>query len=337
MPALRRILSLAAVLGVVAGAAEANDSVAELSTGGLVLTGTAEVQMAREDLRISPDQIAVDYVFRNITSRDITATVAFPMPDIDEEEGQSHAIPGRGANFLDFTVSQDGTRIAPALMAQAFVGQREVTDRLRAAGVPLFAMDAGVPDALAALPAATAAAWASDGVIAVLDYDDGAGMRPHRLPGWTTRSAWHWDTLFPAGADVAVAHRYTPSLGGSVGVNFIDYETRKVGGPELADYRRRYCMDQSFEAGVNRMLARRSDGAVPMESRISYVLGTGGNWAGGRIGEFTLTVDKGRPDALVSFCGTGVEKIGPTTFRMTAKDYAPPPMLEVLIVTPAAR
>jgi hypothetical protein len=42
-------------------------------------------------------------------------------------------------------------------------------------------------------------------------------------------------------------------------------------------------------------------------------------------------VDKG--DAtLVSFCGNGVKKIGPTTFEMTAKDYTPRRDINVLFI-----
>ena len=48
---------------------------------------------------------------------------------------------------------------------------------------------------------------------------------------------------------------------------------------------------------------------------------------------FTLTVDKGSPAALVSFCRTGVRKTGPTTFVWEATDYAPDSDLRILIVS----
>ena len=53
------------------------------------------------------------------------------------------------------------------------------------------------------------------------------------------------------------------------------------------------------------------------ENWMSYVLSTGANWSG-PIGHFSLTVDKGVPENFVSFCGQGVKKVGPTTFRMEA-------------------
>src|ERR1700754_4711766 len=65
-----------------AGSGMANDSTAELATGGLVLTKTADIEMRSEDLFISPEEIRVTYHFFNRAPDDRTVTVAFPMPDI---------------------------------------------------------------------------------------------------------------------------------------------------------------------------------------------------------------------------------------------------------------
>ena len=60
----------------------ANDSTAELGTGGLILSRTDAVRMVKEDLFISEEKVTVDYVFRNVTDADVSTIVAFPMPDI---------------------------------------------------------------------------------------------------------------------------------------------------------------------------------------------------------------------------------------------------------------
>ena len=67
------------------------------------------------------------------------------------------------------------------------------------------------------------------------------------------------------------------------------------------------------------------------ERRIAYVLTTGANWAG-PIGDFHLTVDKGAPDSLVSFCADGVKKIGPTLFEVRHANFTPTRDLHVLIL-----
>ncbi|RWX61252.1 DUF4424 domain-containing protein, partial [Mesorhizobium sp. M4B.F.Ca.ET.089.01.1.1] len=71
------------------------------------------------------------------------------------------------------------------------------------------------------------------------------------------------------------------------------------------------------------------------ESRIAYILTTGGNWASGNIGDFKLTIDKGSPKNLVSFCGDNVRKVGPTTFEMTAKDFYPEHDIDILLLEQA--
>ena len=61
------------------------------------------------------------------------------------------------------------------------------------------------------------------------------------------------------------------------------------------------------------------------------MLTTGANWAG-PIGTFRLIVDKGSEKNLVSFCGTGVAKTGPTTFELTYKDFVPDRDLDILFI-----
>lgn len=77
----------------------ANDSTAETAAGGLVLTRTDAVAMVSEDLFVSARKVRVAYVFRNRTRKDVTVTVAFPMPDrelLDESE-QDTAVPAASA------------------------------------------------------------------------------------------------------------------------------------------------------------------------------------------------------------------------------------------------
>ena len=56
------------------------------------------------------------------------------------------------------------------------------------------------------------------------------------------------------------------------------------------------------------------------------------DWGGGAIAKFRLVVDKGSTDNLVSFCGEGIKKIGPTTFEMVKTDFWPQKDLDILIL-----
>ena len=97
----------------------------------------------------------------------------------------------------------------------------------------------------------------------------------------------------------------------------------------LSEQPTRYCADDAFHAGARRMRAR---GLYLTETWIDYILTTGANWAE-PIGDFRLVVDKGAAANLVSFCGEGVRKIGPTRFEMRRRNFTPTRDLSVLILT----
>lgn len=314
--------------------APANDSIAEIRTGGLVLTRTDAISMDSEELFISLDQIQVAYRFRNQTDQDVDAIVAFPMPDIRFNPYGDTALPDlKSDNFLGFTAWIEGQPVAVQLEQRAFAADLDVTETLKAAGVPLFPFGDAAFDALKALPPDTLKDWIVRGLVFIDRYDVGDGMKDHPTPFWVLKSTYWWRMTFPAGQTITVEHRYAPSVGGTVGVTF--FENGHFGGPTYDDYRQRYCIDEDFEAAIRKGMAARNDDYPPyFESRIAYILKTANNWAGA-IGSFRVTVDKGSANSLVSFCGTNVRKLGPTLFEMTAKDFYPERDFDVLILRPA--
>ena len=103
-------MAAAGLMLAIAAPAGANDSSAELAAGGLVLTHNAAIEMKAEDLYISAKQVRVHYRFANTSAKDVTVTVAFPMPDITTEGYDDVlAIPTQNpTNFLDFHTPVDG-------------------------------------------------------------------------------------------------------------------------------------------------------------------------------------------------------------------------------------
>ena len=66
---------------------------------------------------------------------------------------------------------------------------------------------------------------------------------------------------------------------------------------------------------------------------VDYVLVTGANWKL-PIGDFRMTIDKGHAANLVSFCGAGVTKTGPTTFQVHYTNFTPTSDVKVLVLVP---
>lgn len=328
-----RLLPLLLLLS--APPALANDTMAELKTGGLTFVRTPEVEMTREALFISPTEIRVDYVFTNTSEKDVSGLVAFPMPDIGGDPYANVAIDDVEAdNYLGFTAAQDGKAAAVTLQQRAYAADIDVTEDLKARGIPLLPYAKATKAALKALPEDVAADWIARGLIFIDTYDDdGSGMKDYRTPLWSLKSVYWWRTTFPAGKPVTVQHRYKPSVGGTVGISFL--EDGKARGKRYEDYVERYCLEGDIVRRAEEAeKAMQAGKPYLFEAWISYVLTTGANWSG-PIKDFSLTIDKGAPENLVSFCGEGVRKTGPTTFEMTAKDFYPEREIDILLLKPS--
>ncbi|MGE3306055.1 MAG: DUF4424 domain-containing protein [Rhizobiaceae bacterium] len=326
---LRRLLL--ALLASAPLPALANDSTAELGTGGLILSRTDAISMDSEDLFISEEQVKVDYVFTNHEPNEVRTIVAFPMPDIEGNPFYMAGIPDSGSdNFLDFTVTMDGKPINAQLEQKAFAVGVDVTKELEAQGIPLNPYGEETEKALDKISDATEKDWVERGIIITPEWDDGEGMKKHRSPFWRLKSTFWWEAIFAGDKQVKVSHSYKPSVGGSAGLTF--YFDGKFEG-EYDRYVQKYCLDEPVKNAVLKSAKENPDGYPPLfETRISYVLTTGGNWATGTIGKFKLTVDKGDPKHIVSFCGDGVKKTGPTTFEVNATDYYPARDVDILIL-----
>ncbi|RWP32754.1 DUF4424 domain-containing protein [Mesorhizobium sp.] len=325
---------LTAALALSATPVFANDSIAELGTGGLILSRSDAVAMESEDLYISPEKVTVDYVFRNNTDKDVDAIVAFPMPDIEGDPNEMPAIPdGQSDNFLGFEVTIDGVAAKPQLEQKAFALGIDISADLKSQNVPFYPFGDAARAALAKLPQAVADDWIDRGLIIEDTADDGSGMKTVYVPFWQLRSTYWWRSTFPANKAVRVAHRYKPSVGATSSVSFF-YDGQFQG--QYAAYKTRYCMDGAFENAIRKAAKSTPDGTPRyFENRIAYVLTTGGNWATGSIGKFKLTVDKGDPKNLVSFCGENVRKVGPTRFEMTAENFYPEHDIDIMLLVPS--
>ena len=326
---MRHWLILAAGIAA-ATAATANDTTASTGAGGLVLERTEAVDMVREDLYLSADEIRVRYVFRNRTLRDVETIVAFPMPDRDlsVEYGGDVGYPS------NFRTRVAGQLVKAKLERKAVVKGKDHAALLRQLGVPIG------PDsinqatrAMDRLTDAQKKRLIALGLAGDEEYDDtGKGMKRHFIPLWTVQDKYWWRQRFPAGRDLVVDHRYVPGVGGSV-ESAVAFKSMR-GTSDFRQMAALYCIDDAFIAAVDR-LSRKGEVQGPgmPDKWIDYILTTGANWRS-PIGDFRLVVDKGKPGNLVSFCEVGVRKISPTQFEVRRKNWRPTRDLHVLIIEP---
>lgn len=332
---MNRTVSIATACALAAAAPlSANDSEAEWALGGLVLKASPDISMDREELFLSASEVRVDYIYTNHADSAREVTIAFPLPALPEQSGYLDY-----ANYPDFSALEFSTRINGALAEwdtydRAFTGtgsaERDVTALVTARGWPVhWVLDYQFIETIQALPDSEKAALISDGLLAGQQDEDGT-LRV--APAWRGQRMIVRTQTFAPKASVAVSHRYTPLVGGSVGGML--YPSSRAEYPDgMAEYRAKWCTNDSFLAGIDRRLASapKATTRYMTETWLGYVLSSGANWRG-PIKDFRLVVDKGAPDNLVSLCMDGVTKISPTRFEVVKEDFEPQADLNVLII-----
>jgi hypothetical protein len=321
-------------LALAAFPASANDSQAELAIGGIALTQSDAITLDSEDLFIARDEIRVSYRFTNTSSRNITTLVAFPLPDLPTGDGfESGAAPGGDwRTALKFETRVEGQPIDLIYEEKALFRDADISARLTALGVPLYYGAENFDKAINDLAEADRRALIAEELI----VEAGSAGYPLWSPKWILRATVVREQEFPAGTTISVEHRYRPINGGSVGGTLEPQYRREPASKEYLDARlAKYCIEDDWLKSFDRkgaQISGKPDGPFPHgEIWIGYVLKSGANWKG-PIKDFRLVVDKGKPDSLVSFCASGVKKIGPTQFEVRYRDFEPRDDINILIV-----
>ncbi len=333
MTARHRAAILAIAASLVSASASANDSTAELATGGLIFVRNDNVEMRSEELTISMEQVTVRYRFFNKSDRDVTVLVAFPMPEIRISGMDDNiSVPTEDpVNILGFTTAVNGKPVKTEVEQRVFALGIDRTQLLRSLNVPLAPHLRATNEALDRVPQDRWDELIRIGLAEIEEFDAGKGMERHLGARWALQTTYYWQQTFPAKTEITVEHRYLPSVGASVQTSVGEPDAMKE--PWYGDYQRKYCPDKALLDAVARArkAAKSEFGSPFSEHRIEYILRTGANWAG-PIADFRLVVDKGDADSLVSFCGEGVKRVGPTRFEMRATDFVPQRDLSILIL-----
>jgi hypothetical protein len=321
---------IAAAITMAASAAYANDSMARVGAGGIRLIKSEHIRMLEEVLEISTRKVSVKYRFLNESDHDIRTTVAFPMPPYHWTGGQVW-LDENQKPVSTFKAFVDGRPVSTKTVTKALVGDVDVTQRLRRAGLS----DAKIR---------TFAGCREGPEKIVSDFTQKQKKMVKRLnggeescPPWTVASTLVWEQRFPAHKEVVVEHRYAPFFGILYDAPYqkrfgyrLDSACPVAGAAAGTD---EACLDAAFRKIVDDRIKALAAGGADMVyvtlHDVEYILGTGRNWKG-PIGVFTLRIKKDSPDQLVSLCLPGeLKKVDSTSYEFTQKDFVPQDRLVV--------
>lgn len=292
----------------------ANDSTGYVGTGGIQYLKNSNITMQSEDLFISKKQIRVDYQFKNLSNKDITETVLFPLPKLENFfDGGDFAHTDK--LLKSFKIIVDGRSIQPEMHVRTFIQKDEKSPSIDT--TDLF-RKCGFTDAEMLNP------WsrksdeyeAFETKLKQCNNPELQKLLPKSetdIVPWSSQVIYSWKQTFKANSLTRVQHQYVPLVGGSVAV----YPEEDI---------KEYCMDQSFKAGL-----KKANSEQAPYSALGYILKTGANWAK-PIQDFKLTIERDSNE-LVSFCWSGkVKKISPTQFQIVEKNFIPQQDLNIIFV-----
>lgn len=291
----------------------ANDSTGYVATGGVQYLKNKDIQMFSEDLFISKKMIKVDYQFKNLSNKDVTETVLFPLPIVENFFESDFADTEK--LLKSFKVQVNGKTIQPEMHVRTFIYKDEktalidITDSFKQCGFtekdmlnPWSRQDDEYETFEAKLRNCKNATLQK-----ALPKD------PSEVISWSSQVIYSWKQTFKANAFTRVQHQYAPLVGGSVAL-YPEEDTKA------------YCMDRNFKAGLKKAKSQQA----PYQA-LGYILKTGANWAK-PIQDFKLTIERDAGE-LVSFCWAGkVKKISPTRFQMSEKNFVPQQDLDIIFV-----
>lgn len=297
-------------------AALANGATASFPAGGVVFKHNRDVSIEREDLEIGLERIHVHYVFRSSAAHPLHLTIGFPMAKVvlddgPDELGSRSASKSDPRDYMAFTVRANGKIVRPKLHEYAWKSDANVTARLRALRVPVFAVFNGRDFGLQKLARSTRNALIRAGLA------DRYGDDPTVYPLWEYQSVYEWRQTFHPGRNV-VDISYVPLYGDET------TEGKYSMFPGNGDAR--YCYDGTVKA---RFKALQDKGAYFEPLTLGYILKTARNW-NGPIGTLNLKIDN--PDGyLFSFCVPGGLKAAGKA-NWTARNFVPGSDLDIVFL-----
>jgi hypothetical protein len=330
LPHSRFVSGVALILTLllsVTRSARANDTLATLGAGGLVPLKSSTVVMESEKLHITLHRVTVDYVFRNITSQDVDAIVAFPLPELDGAalEVSPIELPSKDpTNFMSFKLTVGGASVSPKVEIRAFKKEEDITERLKSFGLPVSVLDPHMKAAIMKLPKAQLSQLEQEHWIVNEGSEADVKTGQWIWPWWQTRIQFYWTQHFPANSTVRVSHTYMPVVGGS----YIDDD-----GSHIAQ---RYCGATALPAitQLKTKVAERQEPGLSLWWRsLQYILTTANNWSG-PIKHFHLEIDSDSPDDILLTCMPSVQRTSPTRYEFDASDFHPDRNLDIAILQP---
>lgn len=282
----------------------ANDAIGYSSVGGIILGKSHDIAMKKEVLNLSYKKISVYYEFVNESSKELEETIIFPLPEYTANYEFSDQYYGEPYKFL---IEVNNQKVNYHTQIKALYNNEDITKTLEKIGltekqIAYFPLNSPFNIKVKPLTDKQLQQLLKYNFIEKSSTNDGY------VPTWSIAASYIWKQTFKPNEVVKVYHEYVPFVAAGPGVSYIDKEVIK-----------NFCMDKSFLKGMNKLSNKEY---IPV-FHVSYILKSANTWKNG-IEDFTLNINKGSSQELVSLCFPGeFKKINSTTLQLHLTNFKP--------------
>lgn len=349
--------------------AQANDSAGAVSSGGIQFHKTEGIIMEKENLFISPDLIKVSYVFKNITDKDISTELFFPLPvqpilsahmtwdkevleEMKEQEIRNHPDSPLSESlekrpFEDFSVLVGGKKIPFKTEVRALKDGKDITSLLQQHNLPISPILALCDYPIEKEEDSKACDERKK------RYQELGLLAPDGKVLWQKQVHYHWKQTFPKGKEVKIEHSYRPAHGFFFFVpdsQRSPVETMMEQTLSRGGWMAKFCPWDSLEKTkkfipwlinefqVASKATKTKENCTIMFYDVEYILTTGANWQG-PIRDFTLTIQYPKGGTIAScwpFDRQQIEVLDNNQLRIHQKNFTPRQDLKILFGAPCS-
>jgi hypothetical protein len=253
----RRARLAAAIFALGCSPVTAEESLLELIHRGADLRSLEAAGLIVEsmELSIGVENSSVKYRIFNRTASPVSASLTFPLPDIDFSDPDALlSIPGSDpVNYIGLTALVEQKPVSLSFKQRAVLNEKDVGAALEHSGLPLVPLGS-FQNKLAALTSEARAQLAMDGIIAENGVDSTGNSL--YIAKWSVRGAATRRLDIAPGQNLPVEFRFRSSVGVSRdSVLREPLRSLKELSNEVERRRADYCIDNGFLGGVDKIVA----------------------------------------------------------------------------------
>jgi hypothetical protein len=332
---LRIALPFALVVGLASGpalaqtkpaadAADASGAAAEaaLTVGALQIASVPNLEIAGFDIAVAPNGVTYSYYLKNNGSNDVAVAAAIALPELQASPDGSTTWTLAGTdpeNPVNLAVTAGGAPVTTKAEVHATALGVDRLAEIKAEHLPLIPFGEAADKAMAALSPEAADRLAAQGLISPRDPSD---PKAPLIADWALDVVRSWRLVLPAGKTTPVVIKFVPVVA--------HYRMTKGDEGDLNDMKDEICLKPQV---LGTLQARIKGNGAWAVTDILLADDAPARWTDSPPA--TLSVQKPKPDAIVSFCGMDDKTAGkPTVLGAAPEDNEG---IRILIFEPAVK